>query len=167
MVTTKPKKTVITVHIHSVIARLAKGAIERGEIVSCKKITANSYFIKHLRAGQQRPQTEKFTAVGAATLLYLLNVKAKGENQVAEPHEPELDSDSVFDMSEPELEPELEPESEPELSWEAELNSKLEPESETETDSETFQKRQETETSSCCASLWSDDVSVFRETSES
>lgn len=76
MVTTKPKKTVITVHIHSVIARLAKGAIERGEIVSCKKITANSYFIKHLRAGQQRPQTEKFTAVGAATLLYLLNVEA-------------------------------------------------------------------------------------------
>jgi hypothetical protein len=163
MVTTKPKKTVITVHIHSVIARLAKGAIERGEIVSCKKITANSYFIKHLRAGQQRPQTEKFTAVGAATLLYLLNVEAKGENQVAEPHEPELDSDSVFDMSEPELEPESEPES----SWEAELNSKLELEPESETDSETFQKRQETETSSCCASLWSDDVSVFRETSES
>lgn len=163
MVTTKPKKTVITVHIHSVIARLAKGAIERGEIVSCKKITANSYFIKHLRAGQHRPQTEKFTAVGAATLLYLLNVEAKGENQVAEPHEPELDSDSVFDMSEPELEPE----SEPELSWEAELNSKLELEPESETDSETFQKRQETETSSCCASLWSDDVSAFRETSES
>jgi len=164
MITTKPKKTVITVHIHSVIARLAKGAIERGEIVSCKKITANSYFIKHLRAGQQRPQTEKFTAVGAATLLYLLNVEANGENQVAEPHEPEVDSDSVFDMSEPELEPESEPES----SWEAELNSKLEPESETdsETDSETFQKKQETETSSCCASLWSDDVSVSRETSE-
>jgi hypothetical protein len=163
MVTTKPKKTVITVHIHSVIARLAKGAIERGEIVSCKKITANSYFIKHLRAGQHRPQTEKFTAVGAATLLYLLNVEAKGENQVAEPHEPELDSDSVFDMSEPELEPE----SEPELSWEAELHSKLELEPESETNSETFQKRQEIETSSCCTPLWSDDVSVFRETSES
>ncbi len=163
MITTKPKKTVITVHIHSVIARLAKGAIERGEIVSCKKITANSYFIKHLRAGQQRPQTEKFTAVGAATLLYLLNVDANGENQVAEPHEPEVDSDSVFDMSEPELEPESEPES----SWEAELNSKLELEPESETDSETFQKKLETETSSCCASLWSDDVSVSRETSES
>lgn len=54
-----------------------------------------------------------------------------GENQVAEPHEPELDSDSAFDMSEPELEPE----SEPELSWEAELNSKLELEPESETDS--------------------------------
>ncbi|MEG4496686.1 hypothetical protein QUB05_04750 [Microcoleus sp. F10-C6] len=161
MITTKPKKTVITVHIHSVIARLAKGAIERGEIVSCKKITANSYFIKHLRAGQHRPQTEKFTAVGAATLLYLLNVKAKGQNQIVEPEQLELDSDSVFDMSEPELEPE----SEPELSWEAELNSKLEPES--ETGSETFQKRQETGTSSCCASLWSDDISAFRETSES
>ena len=163
MITTKPKKTVITVHIHGTIARLAEAAIERGDIINCKKVTANSYFIKHLRPGQQRPQTEKLTAVGAATLLYLLNVKAKGENQVAEPHEPELDSDSVFDMSEPELEPE----SEPELSWEAELNSKLELEPESETDSETFQKRQETETSSCCASLWSDDVSAFRETSES
>jgi hypothetical protein len=64
-------------------------------------------------------------------------------------------------------EPELEPESEPESFWEAELHSKLELEPESETDSETFQKRQETETSSCCASLWSDDVSIFRETSES
>lgn len=123
MVTTKPKKTVITVHIHSVIARLAKGAIERGEIVSCKKITANSYFIKHLRAGQQRPQTEKFTAVGAATLLYLLNVKAKGQNQIAEPEQPELDSESYFSV-ELGLNPELNPELEPEL--------ELEPDSELE-----------------------------------
>jgi hypothetical protein len=123
MITTKPKKTVITVHIHSVIARLAKGAIERGEIVSCKKITANSYFIKHLRAGQQRPQTEKFTAVGAATLLYLLNVKAKGQNQIAEPEQPELDSESYFSV-ELGLNPELNPELEPEL--------ELEPDSELE-----------------------------------
>ena len=123
MITTKPKKTVITVHIHSVIARLAKGAIERGEIVSCKKITANSYFIKHLRAGQQRPQTEKFTAVGAATLLYLLNVKVKGQNQIAEPEQPELDSESYFSV-EPGLNPELNPELEPEL--ELQPNSELE-----------------------------------------
>jgi len=71
MITTKPKKTVITVHIHGTIARLAEAAIERGDIINCKKVTANSYFIKHLRPGQQRPQTEKFTAVGAATLLAL------------------------------------------------------------------------------------------------
>jgi hypothetical protein len=109
MITTNPKKKVITVHIHNTIARLAKAAIGRGEIVSCKKITANSYFIKHLRPGQQRPQTEKFTAVGAATLLYLLNVKAKGQNQIAEPEQPELDSESYFSV-EPGLNPELEPE---------------------------------------------------------
>jgi hypothetical protein len=135
MITTKPKKTVITVHIHSVIARLAKGAIERGEIVSCKKITANSYFIKHLRADQQRPQTEKFTAVGAATLLYLLNVKANGENQVVEPEQPELDSESYFSV-ELGLNPELNPELEPELGLNPELNPELEPELELDPDSE-------------------------------
>lgn len=131
MVTTKPKKTVITVHIHSVIAQLAKGAIERGEIVSCKKITANSYFIKHLRAGQHRPQTEKFTAVGAATLLYLLNVKAKGQNQIVEPDQPELDSESYF-----RVELGLNPELEPELGLNPELNPELEPELELDPDSE-------------------------------
>jgi hypothetical protein len=135
MITTKPKKTVITVHIHSVIARLAKGAIERREIVSCKKITANSYFIKHLRAGQQQPQTEKFTAVGAATLLYLLNVKAKGQNQIVEPEQPELDSESYFSV-ELGLNPELNPELEPELGLNPELNPELEPELELDPDSE-------------------------------
>jgi hypothetical protein len=123
MITTKPKKTVITVHIHGTIARLAWSAIERGDIVNCKQVTANSYFIKHLRPGQQRPQTEKFTAVGAATLLYLLNVKAKGQNQIAEPEQPKLDSESYFSV-EPGLNPELNPALEPEL--------KLEPDSELE-----------------------------------
>jgi len=117
MITTKPKKKVITVHIHGTIARLAEAAIERGDIINCKKVTANSYFIKHLRPGQQRPQTEKFTTVGAASLLYLLNVKAKGQNQIAEPEQPELDSESYFSV-EPGLNPELNPELEPELELE-------------------------------------------------
>jgi hypothetical protein len=141
MVTTKPKKTVITVHIHSVIARLAKGAIERGEIVSCKQISANSYLIKRLRPGQQRPQTEKYTAVAAASLVYLLNVNAKG-GEVAEPDQPESD----FNMPDSELDSELEPEPELELeqepkssfAWEAELESESNSESEPETNSETF-----------------------------
>jgi hypothetical protein len=61
------KKQVIS-HIHSRINNLTKLAIARGEIISCDRQADDSYIID--RPGH--PPTT-FTAVGAGTLLYLLN----------------------------------------------------------------------------------------------
>jgi len=66
------KKKVVMAHIHSRIAKLAKGAIERGDITSCDRISDNSYLIKRIDQGD-RPQTTKYTTVAAASLLHLLN----------------------------------------------------------------------------------------------
>ncbi|WP_333436944.1 hypothetical protein [Microcoleus sp. D2_18a_D3] len=66
------KKKVIMSHIHSRIAKLAQGAIERGDITSCDRISDGSYLIKRIDQ-TDRPQTTKYTTVAAASLLHLLN----------------------------------------------------------------------------------------------
>jgi len=72
---TKKVKLVMT-HLHSRIAKLAKGAIERGDITSCDRISDSSYLIKRIDK-TDRPQTTKYTTVAAASLLHLLNSYAK------------------------------------------------------------------------------------------
>ena len=67
----KPKKK-ITAHIHARINKMADAAIARGDIISCARQSDNSYIID--RPGY--PLTT-FTAVGAGTLLYLLNSLAQ------------------------------------------------------------------------------------------
>lgn len=66
------KKKVVMAHIHSRIGKLAKGAIERGDITSCDRISESSYLIKRIDQAD-RPQTTKYTTVAAASLLHLLN----------------------------------------------------------------------------------------------
>ncbi|MEG4396445.1 hypothetical protein [Microcoleus sp. BROC3] len=79
---TKKVKLVMT-HLHNRIAKLAKGAIERGDITSCDRISDSSYLIKRIdktvACGREahRPQTTKYTTVAAASLLHLLNSYAK------------------------------------------------------------------------------------------
>jgi hypothetical protein len=70
----KSKKK-ITSHIHSRIANLAVGAIERGDITSCDRQLDDTYIIT--RSGELVPTT--YTAVGAGTLLYLLNSLAASQ----------------------------------------------------------------------------------------
>ncbi|MEG4424987.1 MULTISPECIES: hypothetical protein [unclassified Microcoleus] len=69
------KKKVIMTHIHARITKLAKGAIERGDILSCDRISDGSYLIKRSvpDTNDGKPQTTKYTTVAAASLLYLLN----------------------------------------------------------------------------------------------
>ncbi|MEG4396578.1 hypothetical protein [Microcoleus sp. BROC3] len=66
------KKKVVMAHLHNRISKLAKGAIERGDITSCERISEGSYLIKRIDK-TDRPQTTKYTAVAAASLLHLLN----------------------------------------------------------------------------------------------
>ncbi|MEG4594145.1 hypothetical protein QUB00_20390 [Microcoleus sp. F8_C2] len=133
---TKTKKVVIT-HIHPRIAKLAQGAIDRGEIISCDRISNKSYLIKRSIDGK-RPQTTKFSVVGAATFLFQLNTAANGALSF-DPTEPESDFSSppipepipevreVGSQPEPESEY-LEPEPESDFyGWDSE------PESESET----------------------------------
>ena len=67
----KSKKK-ITQHIHGRIEKLAAGAIERGDIESCDRISKDIYLIKR---SSEVPTT--YTAVGAGSLLYLLNFLAQ------------------------------------------------------------------------------------------
>jgi hypothetical protein len=69
------KKKVVMTHIHSRIGKLAKGAIERGDITSCDRISDGSYLIKRSVSDKNdgRPITTKYTTVAAASLLHLLN----------------------------------------------------------------------------------------------
>ncbi len=113
----KTKKIVMT-HIHPRIAKLAKAAIDRGEIVSCDRISNASYLIKRSIDGK-RAQTTKFTVVGAATLLFMLNSAANGALSF-DPTEPESDFSSP---------PSPEPISEP-IPEVREVGSQPEPESE-------------------------------------
>lgn len=78
------KKKVVMAHIHSRIAKLAKGAIERGDITSCDRISDGSYLIERIDQ-TDRPQTTKYTTVAAASLLHLLNSYA-----LANPPESEI-----------------------------------------------------------------------------
>lgn len=143
----KTKKVVMT-HIHPRIAKLAQGAIDRGEIVSCDRISDSSYLIKR-SIDNGRPKTIKYTAVGAASLLYLLNAAANASESL-DPIEP--DSDFSSNYSEPEPKPERnfgsssepgfflnpEPESEPEFDSDFNFDSEyLEPESDLETEAQT------------------------------
>ncbi|MEG4587228.1 hypothetical protein QUA54_18710 [Microcoleus sp. MOSTC5] len=143
----KTKKLVMT-HIHSRIAKLAKAAIDRGEIVSCDQISSRSYLIKRSINGK-RPQTTQFTVVGAASLLYLLNAAANASESL-DPTEP--DSDFSSNYLEPQPKPERgfdspsepdfflnpEPESESESHSDFNVDSEyLEPELDLETETET------------------------------
>ncbi|MEG3908678.1 MULTISPECIES: hypothetical protein [unclassified Microcoleus] len=69
------KKKAVIAHIHSRITKLAKGAIERGDILTCDRISDSSYLIKRSVPDKNdgKPQTTKYTTVAAASLLYLLN----------------------------------------------------------------------------------------------
>jgi len=69
------KKKVIMSHIHSRIAKLAQGAIERGDIISCDRISDDSYIIT-----RSSDIATTYTAVGAGSLLYLLNSLAQAQN---------------------------------------------------------------------------------------
>lgn len=135
----KTKKIVMT-HIHPRIAKLAQGAIDRGEIISCDRISSLSYLIKRSINGK-RPQTTKFTVVAAATFLFMLNTAANGTSSF-DPTEPESDFSSppipepipqareVDSQPERESESEyLEPEPESDFDdWDSEFE--LEPETE-------------------------------------
>ncbi|MEG3840471.1 hypothetical protein [Microcoleus sp. herbarium14] len=70
----KSKKK-ITQHIHGRIKNLAVAAIDRGDIESCERISDDIYLIK--RSSDLTPTT--YTAVGAGTLLYLLNSLAQAQ----------------------------------------------------------------------------------------
>ncbi|MEG4248725.1 hypothetical protein [Microcoleus sp. Pol10D4] len=136
----KTKKVVMT-HIHPRIAKLAQGAIDRGEIISCDRISDNSYLIKRSMDSKSRPKTIKYTAVGAASLFYLLNASANA-SESPDPYlnnqEPDSDFSSDYSEPEPELKPEREsgsrPEPEPEY---LEPEQEQEPESDWETEAET------------------------------
>ena len=80
------KKKVVMTHIHTRIAKLTKGAMryapasyERGDILSCDRISDSSYLIKRSvpDTNDGKPQTTKYTTVAAASLLYLLNSYAQ------------------------------------------------------------------------------------------
>jgi hypothetical protein len=139
-------KKVITSHIHTRIKKLAQGAIGQGDILSCDRISDTSYLIKRW-VDNSRPKTMKYTAVAAASLLYLLNSLANASDS----HDPvQPDSDFSSDYSQPERhlgsqsEPDPEPESESEPEPDSDFNfdsEYLEPEPvsdlETETETET------------------------------
>lgn len=71
--TERKTKKKITGHLHGRIKKLADGAIERGDIESCDRVSDDIYLIK--RATDLIPTT--YTAVGAGSLLYLLNSLAQ------------------------------------------------------------------------------------------
>jgi hypothetical protein len=73
----KSKKK-ITQHIYGRIKKLADAAIERGDIETCERISDGIYLIK--RSSDLTPTT--YTAVGAGSLLYLLNSLAQSQSQV-------------------------------------------------------------------------------------
>ena len=68
-------KKKVTTHIHGRIKPLAASAIERGDIISCERIEGTESYVI-VRSGFL-PIT--YTAVGAGTLLYLLNSLARGK----------------------------------------------------------------------------------------
>lgn len=75
----KSKKK-ITSHIHSRIAKLAQSAIDRGDIINCDRISnGDLYLIQQIVNGS--PKTTQFTAVGAGSLLYLLNSLANSQTE--------------------------------------------------------------------------------------
>lgn len=67
------KKKKVIAHIHGRINKLAIGAIERGDIISCDRQSDDSYIIT--RSTELVPTI--YTTVGAGTLLYLLNSLAQ------------------------------------------------------------------------------------------
>ncbi|WP_333315021.1 hypothetical protein [Microcoleus sp. D3_18a_C4] len=69
------KKKKVIAHIHSRIKKLADAAIDRGDIESCERTSDDIYLIK--RSTDLIPTT--YTAVGAGSLLYLLNSLAQNQ----------------------------------------------------------------------------------------
>lgn len=67
------KNLKIRTHLYARIQKLAAAAIERGDIETCERISDDIYLIK--RASDLAPTT--YTAVGAGSLLYLLNSLAQ------------------------------------------------------------------------------------------
>ncbi|MEG4503859.1 hypothetical protein QUA81_13430 [Microcoleus sp. F6_B4] len=135
----KTKKVVIS-HIHSRIAKLAKDAINRGEIVSCARISDSSYLIKR-SVDNRRPKTIKYTAVGAASLLYLLSAAANA-SESPDPIEPDSDFSSNYSEPQPERKRDFGSPSESESESHSDFNFdseylEPEPESDLETETET------------------------------
>lgn len=130
---TKAKKVVMT-HIHPRIAKLAKGAIDRGEIVSCDRISDRSYLIKR-SVNNGRPKTIKYTAVGAASLLYLLSAAANA-SESPDPIEPDSDFSSNYSEPQPEPEHDFDSPSEPDFLLNPEPESESESHSDFNLDSE-------------------------------
>lgn len=62
-------------HFYARIQKLADAAIQRGDIESCERISDDIYLIK--RSTDLIPTT--YTAVGAGSLLYLLNSLAQSK----------------------------------------------------------------------------------------
>ena len=65
----------VTGHLHGRIKKLADAAIARGDIINCDRYPGDTYIIT-LNDDERIPIT--YTAVGAGTLLYLLNSLAEG-----------------------------------------------------------------------------------------
>ena len=70
--TDRKTKKKITGHLHGRIKKLADAAMERGDIIQCERYPNNDYIIT--LTSDMMPIT--YTAVGAGTLLYLLNANA-------------------------------------------------------------------------------------------
>lgn len=68
------KKKKVIAHIHARIKKLADAAIARKDIISCDRQPDDSYIL--MTESDKIPTI--YTAVGAGTLLYLLNSLAQG-----------------------------------------------------------------------------------------
>ena len=72
--TERKTKKKVTGHLHGRIKKLADAAIERGDIIHCDRYPNDTYIIT---ANDDDKIPITYTAVGAGTLLYLLNSLAQ------------------------------------------------------------------------------------------
>ena len=70
-------KKKVTAHLHGRINKLAILAIERGDIISCDRIEGTETYV--IVRPSYLPIT--YTAVGAGSLLYLLNSLAQAKEE--------------------------------------------------------------------------------------
>ncbi len=73
--TDRKTKKKVTGHLHGRIKNLADAAIARGDIIHCERYPDNTYIIT---ANDDDKIPITYTAVGAGTLLYLMNSLAQG-----------------------------------------------------------------------------------------
>jgi hypothetical protein len=75
--TDRKTKKKVTGHLHGRIKKMADAAIERGDIIQCDRQPDDSYILT--QSCNKIPTI--YTAVGAGTLLYLLNSLAETQVQ--------------------------------------------------------------------------------------